>query len=266
VRALSSVLAALVRPDQAFRPGGMRSIRPLLLAMALFLPYVVGQRLVSGYDRNPEVQILAMAEVESRVGSLMANAPAEIRDRARTQMARALTGGGGTALASVSVVASGLGFLLVAMESWLVLSVLAQFAGGEEEPAAGARHRPSMVLVLVAFLPLALRKLAEGVVIALKDPSVAANALTLSDYRELSRVRFDLYGLLHLPSVSAFVAYLLRSLTDPFSLWFLCILIVGGTRVYRMQARKTALQASILLLLFAAQSALFNAIGVAWEI
>jgi hypothetical protein len=236
------------------------------IAIVLFLLYVIGQRLVNGYDQNPAVQLLAIGEVETRIGSLMTGAPAEVQDQARSRMVQALLGGGSTALASISILASGLGFLILAMEVWLVLSVLAQFAGGEEERSADGRHRNSLLFVLVAFVPLALRKLAEGLVMSLKDPAVAANSLTLSDYRELSKVHFDLYGLLHLPRLPAFPDYLLRSATDPFSLWFLCILVVGGTRIYRMPLPKTALQVLLLLVVLAAQSALFAAIGLPLEI
>ncbi len=263
---LRSILSALFAPDRAFRPGGAGTIRPLLLVLVLFTLYAIGQRLVSGYDQNPEIQLLAIGEAESRMGSLMTGAPPEVQQQARSRMVQALVGGGSTALAAVSVVASALGFLVVAMEAWLVLSVLAQFAGGEEERGADGRRRASRDLVFVSFIPLAIRKLAEGVVMAFKDPAVAGNSLTLSDYRELSRVRFDLYGLLELPKLPPFLVYILRSATDPFALWFLCILVVGGTQVYRMPVAKTLLQASLLLVVFAAQYALFAAIGIRWEI
>jgi hypothetical protein len=263
---VKSLAEALIRPDRAFRQGGLASIRPLSIAIVLFLLYAIGQRLISGYDQNPDIQLLAIGEVETRIGSLMTAAPADVQNQTRSRMVQALLGGGSTVLASFSIVASALGFLILAMEVWLVLSVLAQFAGGEEERGADGRHRKSMLFVLVAFIPLALRKLAEGLVMAFKDPAVAANSLTLSDYRELSKVHFDLYGLLRLPHLPAFPGYLVRSATDPFSLWFLCILVVGGTRIYRMPFAKTLLQALLLLVVLAAQSTLFATIGLSWEI
>jgi hypothetical protein len=176
-----------------------------------------------------------------------------------------LTGGTGAVFTSVSVVSSGLWFLVIALEEWLVLSVLAQFAGGEEERAPNGRRRGSMLLVMVASVPLALRKLVEGIVMSLKDPAIAANALTLSDYRAFSKVRLDLYGLLRLPDLPAFPGYLVRRATDPFSLWCLCVLVVGGVAVYRMPIRKTLFQSGLLLVVLAAQTALFAAIGIPWE-
>lgn len=263
---LRSVLTALFAPDRAFRPGGTGTIRPLVLALVLFLLYVVGQRMVSGYNQNPDIQLLAIGEAEARMGSLMTGAPPRVQEQARGRLVQALVGGGSTALAAMSIVGAAVGFLLVAMEAWLVLSVLAQFAGGEEQRGADGRRRASRDLVFVSFIPLAIRKLAEGVVMAFKDPAVAANSLTLSDYRELSRVRFDLYGLLDLPKLPPFLVYILRSVTDPFALWFLFILVVGGTQVYRMPPTKTLLQAALLLVVLAAQYALFSTIGIQWEI
>lgn len=264
-RALAWLAGALVRPDLAFRGSGALPHRPFAVVLLLFALSVAGQRLVSGYDQNPDVQLLALGEVESRLGTLMQAAPPEARQQARDRMLRMLGGARGTALISVSVVTSGVAFVLLALEAWLLLSVLAQFAGGEERRGPSGERRDSLLLVLVAFVPLALRKLAEGVVMSFKDPALAANALTLADYRALSKVRFDLWELAGLPALPPLPAYLLRRLTDPFSLWSLCILVVGGTAVWRMQVHKTLVQAAVLLVVLAAQSALFAAVGLPWE-
>lgn len=259
-----SVWRALVRPDLGFQDTVKPAAIPLLL-LALFLTYCAGERLVAGYYQNPYMSSLAVLEVQSRIDAVMFGAPPEARERAKDQMLGSLLGASSRLFRSVSIVASSAVFLLLVLEAWLIHAVLSQFFGAQEERLATGT-RPSQLLFLVAFLPLSFRKLVEGLLMALKDPATAANALTLAEYRRLSRVSFSLLDRLTLNGLPAVPMYLLRSLTDPFFLWTLLILILGGREVYRVTLRSSAVMGLFIVALIALQAALLQSIGIQWGI
>lgn len=271
---LPLLLHALTRPDRMFADPALaeRLARPLLvplLLLGLFVPYAAGQRLVTGYYENPYVSTLAAMEVESRIDSLMIGAPPEARARAKERMLRTLLGGQGVVFRTISVLLASLLFLLLATEAWLVHSVLAQFFGGQETRLPGGR-RPSLLLFLIAFLPLALRKLIEGVLMAAKNPALAADALSVEEYRRLSRASFSFLDRFlptgGRPVLPPLVHSLLGILTDPFFLWLLFLLTVGGREVYRVRLRGALAMAALLLALIALQVGLLARLGIRWEI
>jgi hypothetical protein len=239
----------------------------LLLVVALFLVYVTGERLVQGYYQNTHAKTLAILEADSRMGGFLQNAPSQVQAQVRGQMLDSVLGARSGLMTSVSIAASGVGFLLVLLELWLVSTVASQFFGGQEERRG--KDRASWPLFLVAFAPLAMRKLLGGILLSLRNPDIAANALTLTDYRRLSEIRFDLFSLLvgTAPAgVPAFFTALARSMSDPFFLWTLAILCYGGREVYRVPLRSAVLLSLVLVITLSLQTALFVRAGLAWEI
>ncbi len=192
-----SLPAALVRPDRTFAGREIYAVPKVLLVLGLFILYVAGERLVQGSFQNAHAKTLALLEVDSRMGGFLQSAPPQVQRQARDQMLDSILGQSSATMTAISIVSGGVGFLLVLLETWLVSTVAAQFFGGQEEKTG--RGRPSWTLYLVAWLPLALRRLLAGLIMSLRSPDAASNALTLADYRRLSAVHFDLYSLLHLP-------------------------------------------------------------------
>jgi hypothetical protein len=254
---------AMVRPDRAFKDQSAHRLPKALLVLLLFLVYVTGMRLVQGYYENPQAKMLAIQDVSSRMSGLMESAPTEVQDQTRGQMLDSILGQRSGIMTSVSIAFSGIVFLLVVVELWLVSSVASQFFGGQEERRG--KDRDSWTLFLIAFIPVALRKLAEGIVMSLRDPEAAGNALTLADYRRLSAAHFDLSSLLSLGFSNPFLAAMGRFLTDPFFLWAWVILWFGGREVYHIPLRSAVFLSLILVLVLGLQTALLARIGVQWE-
>jgi len=236
----------------------------LPLVLLLFVVYVCGERLVQGFYQNAHAKTLAVLDVANRMNGLLQTAPTQVQDRARGQALDAILGPRSGFMTAVGIAFSGLGFLLVALETWLVSLVAAQFFGGQEERTDG--RRSSWLLFLVAFVPLALRKLAAGVVMSLRDPAAASNALTLTDYQALSTVRFDLVSLLPFGRAHTFLGFAGRLLSDPFVLWTFAILCLGGREVFRIRTRGALGLCAVLLVVLALQARLFSAVGLSWEL
>lgn len=263
-RAVASLPGAILRPDKAFAGREIYRLSKIFLLLALFVLYVTGERLVQGYYQNEHAKSLALLEVDTRMSGIMQNAPSQVQDQMRGQMVDSILGARSSTMTAISIVTSGCGFLLVILEMWLVSMVVSQFFGGQEE--RHAEGRPSWTLFLVAFFPLALRKLCAGIVMSFRSPDAAANALTLADYRTLSAARFDFFSLLPLGHVNAFIAAVARMITDPFFLWTFAILCFGGKEVYRFSLKSAALLSLVLVMALGLQAALFARIGVTWEI
>ncbi len=261
---IASFAQALVRPDLAFAGQGVYRIPKSLLFLLLFLLYVAGARLAAGYDQNAHAKQLALTEADSRMSGFMTNAPPEAQARARDQMVASILGNQSGLFTSISVVFSGAFFLVILLESWLVSTIVTQFFGGQED-----RHgleRQSLWLMLVAFAPIALRKVLEGAVLAFRSPDAASNALTLTDYRAVSAVRFDLFSFVAPPGVPGFLAILARFLTDPFVLWALALIVLGGREVFRLPLKSAVGQVLILVVILSLQASLLKSIGLSMEI
>jgi hypothetical protein len=261
---ISSLPLSLIRPDRAFSGEGIYRIPKYLLVLLLFLLYVVGSRLSAGYDQNSHAKQLALTEADSRMGTFIANAPPEEQARARDRMVGSILGNQSGLFVAVGVVFSGLFFLLLVIEMWLVCRIVTQFFGGQEE-----RHgpdRPSLTLFLVSFIPLGLRKVAEGLVLSTRTSEAASNALTLTEYRAASAVHFDLYSLLAPAGLPGLLTAVGRTLTDPFFLWTLALLVFGGRLIFRIPLKSAVGQTLILVALMALQTVLLKSIGLTVEI
>jgi len=261
---LSVVPAALLRPDRAFAGQGVYRLPKLTLVIALFFLSVTGERLTQGYYQNSHAKELALLEIDTRMSGLMQNAPSDVQARMREQLLASVVGERSLLTTAIGIAFSGIAFLAVLLEMWLACMVVSQFFGGQEDRHGG--DRPSLTLFLIAFIPLALRKLLSGAVLALRRPDAAANALTLAEYRRLSAIRFDFFSLLPLDGVPGFLSAAARFLSDPFFLWTLAILWFGGREVYHFPLKNAMLQTLVLVTLLSLQAALLARIGLAWEL
>ena len=257
---------ALFSPARAYTGVRDKGYYSVVLLILLFLLAVTGQRLTADYYRNPDAMILAAVEVDDRLGSFMISAPPEAREQARRQMLAAITGGENRIMSSLSIAFAGVGFLLIVIEVWLVCSILSQFFGGQEKRSGPLTRRPSFSLIITAFTPLGLRKLIEGILMSFRDPEAAANALTYSEYREMSRINFDFFSIFAPLRLPYFFLYIIRHLTDPFFLWFLLLLVLGGSQVYKIPLKSSIILSLLLLIVLSLQQTLFHTIGIAWEI
>jgi hypothetical protein len=264
-RSLSAIPGALFRPDRTFAGHEIYRLPKTVILLLLFLLDVTGERLVQGYYQNAHAKTLAMLEVDSRMSnSFVQNSPPDAQARMRNQMLDSILGRQSGIMTSIGIAFSGGFFIVVLLEMWLVSIVVAQFIGGQEE--RHGRDRPSWTLFLLAFLPLALRRLLSGIVMSLRNPDVAANALTMADYRRLSAVHFDFYSLLSTDAVPVFLAALARFLTDPFFLWTLAIITFGGREVYRVPLKSALTLSGVLVVILSLQTALLARMGITWEI
>jgi hypothetical protein len=260
-----TLTAALFVPDRAFAGVRAERIPKAGACLLVFLLVVAGARLAAGTELTPESQALAMAEFDARYGSLFSGAPAEVQSRARERVGDAVLGSSGGFALALSLAFRGAGFVLSVIELWLLGLIATQFFGGQEERGAGGR-RPSLGLFFAASVPLALRRLLAGIVAALRSPGAALNALTLSEYRAAAAVRFDLLSLAGVRALPPFVAAFLRPLTDPFVLWALVILLLGGREVFRLPLKGATGQVLVLLAVAGLQTWLLGRAGIAWEL
>ncbi len=261
----ANLAAALVVPDRAF--AGARAERfPKAGAFLLaFVLVVAGARLGAGTELNPLSRTLALAEFDARFGSLFNGAPAEVQANARQRMGGAVLGSSGGFMLALTLALRGAAFALSVIELWLLGLIATQFFGGQEERGADGL-RPSLGLFAAAALPLALRRLLEGVVQSVRSSEAAMNALTLSDYRAAVAVRFDLLSLAGVRNLPSFVTAFLRPLADPFVLWTLVVLVLGGRAVFRVPLKGAIGMVVVLLAIAGLQTWLLGRAGLAWEL
>jgi hypothetical protein len=260
-----TLAAALVAPDRAFTGSRAERIPKAGASLLAFLLVVAGARLGVGVELTPQSQVLAMAEFDARFGSFFSGAPAAAQAQARERMSRAALGSSSGPALALTLALRGATFVLSVIELWLLGLIATQFFGGQEERGADGL-RPSLGLFLAASLPLALRRLLAGAVAVLRSPAAALNALTLSEYRKAAAVRFDLLSLAGVRDPSPFVAAFLRPLTDPFVLWTIVILVLGGREVYRLPMKGAIGQVLVLVAVAGLQAWLLGKAGIAWEL
>lgn len=261
---LAKIPAALLYPDRIFDDNRIYRGTVVPLALILFLLFVVGERLVYGYYQNPFTRLLAALEADQRVSRLMAAAPEEAREQVRGRMTDRLLGNRSRYFGAVTITLTGLLFMVLILETWVVMAVLSQFFGGQEERKLG--RRPSVYLAFYAFVPLAVRKLIEGVLMTVRDPGLAANALTLDMFRQSSRVSFSLAVFLPQEAAGSLLANLVAFYTDPFLLWCFAILVMGAREVYRIRLRNAFWLAAGCMIVLGAQNHLLRALGLQWGV
>jgi hypothetical protein len=264
MRYFSAISRALFLPDRAFAEASVYKIPKWLLLILLFALSITGQRLAVGYNENAHAKQLQLLEANARLESLMGSAPPEAQAQARQQVVGSILGSQNNVITAISIVMSTLFFFILLLEMWLVCTVVSQFFGGQED--RHAHDRPSLTLFLIAFLPLAVRSLLQGIVLSFKNPDAAANALTLADYQAISAVRFDFYSLLSINGVPDFLAWIARFLTDPFFLWALAVVTLGGREVFRLPLKSAVAQSILLVLILSLQATLLKRIGISMEI
>ncbi len=264
MHSLSAIPRALVMPDRVFAEDTVYGVPKWLLLLLIFSLFLVGQRLAVGYHENAHAKELQLLEATTQLDSLMQSAPPQAQEQARQQVVNTILGPQNAVITSINMVGGTLLFLLLAVEVWLLSMVVSQFFGGQED-----RHvhdRASLTLSLIAFIPLALRRLLQGLVLSFRNPDAAANALTLKDYNAVSAVHFDFYSLLSLKGIPELLAWIGRLLTDPFFLWTIAILVFGGRRVFRLSLKGALAQSALLVAILSLQGALLGRIGITMEI
>jgi len=189
-------------------------------------------RIGIGVELTPQSQVLAIARSKPGWARSSTGLPRGPGQGARAHGGALVGASGGFPLA-FSLALRGVWFVVSVLELWLLGLIATQFFGGQEERGADGL-RPSLGLFFAASLPLALRRLLTGIVAAVRSPDAALNALTLSEYREAAAVRLDLLSLAGVRDAAPLVAAFLRPLTDPFVLWAIVILVLGGREVYRL--------------------------------
>jgi hypothetical protein len=260
-----TLAAAIFVPDRAFAGGGAERIPKAGVCILVFLLVVAGARLGAGTELTPQSQSLAMAEFDARFGSFFSGAPASVQAQARERMGAAALGSSSGLALAFTIALRGAGFVLSVIELWLLSLIATQFFGGQEERGADGR-RLSLGLFLAASVPLAVSRLLAGIVAALRSPEAAMNARTLSEFRAAAAVRFDLLSLAGARDPAPFVAAFVRPLTDPFVLWAIVILLLGGKEVFRLRMKGAVGQVLVLVAVAGLQSWLLGKAGITWEL
>lgn len=241
----------------------------VLLILVLVLLHSVGSELVARFYATPYVSGL-VAQQQTNDSARFAFGPPPGQGGPGGSGARGgRSGGAAGAAASSGAVARAIGvvvqsalFIIISLIIWWLLIIFIQFLGGEEEKTPSGPHRNSKYLITYAWFPFALRRLFEGLLINLQDPSAAWSAVNLAQYRRESAVSFSLLSLVHWPSPPAALAYLVYNLTDPFYLWFLFVIVYGGRAVFRLSMRSALVQGGFVMVMLYLLQAIFSAIGV----
>lgn len=255
-----SVLRALILPERAMREQSVLRVSRAVLLIALFLMYLAGSELIALFYANPYVAALNLQDQSTSSSRFVFGGS---RSGGSNQNQGSPNGGRGPAarfratspavvppvVQAVQVVIQSGFFVLSAVVTRLLLAVFVPFLGGEEAHAGGVAGSGSRYLVYYAWMPLALRRFAQGIVIHLQNPADAWNALSYASYRSQSAVSFSVFSLLNLYAVPAPLLYLLYSLTDPFYLWTLYIIVLGGGAVYRLSRKASFVAAGFVFLL-----------------
>lgn len=256
-----AILHALATPDSAFKEEKTYRVSRVLLLLSLFLLHSVGSELVAHFYTTPYVMGL-VAQQRATAGSQFSfgppggqggqHGPAQ-GQTSQTPMAAAQ---------AIGVVVQSLVFVLLSIVLWWLLIIFVQFLGGEEEKTHAGPHRNSKYLVTYAWIPLALRRLFEGLLVQLQDPSAAWSAVNLTDYRRASAVNFSPLALLKLSNLPAPISYLAYNLTDPFFLWFLFVIVYGGKTIFRLSMRGAAVLGGFVVVVLFLLRLTFAAIGI----
>jgi hypothetical protein len=207
-------------------------------------------------------RLLVKSEIR-RAETLMLNFSPEQIERVRSEAQRRAARTFGPLGIGIQLVQDAARWVLLFLELWLLLRLLTQFAGGEEQEIEGRPRAGSRYLVLFSLLPPALAQLAKGVVLSLSGGSAFEAAATYTEFRAAATVQLSLLSvagvdLTRLPPVWSF---LISNATNPFVWWAGYILVVGSSVVFRMSAGRSSLVAAALLPLLALQHAALVTVG-----
>ncbi len=264
---MSAFVNAFVLPERAFGDERTYHISRVLILLLLFVLYATGSALVARFYATPYVAGLVMQQRETANARFAFGPPpgrgpgGQSTQNGRSGLATAAATPS-PVVRSIGIVVRSLLFLLSPLLTWWLLVIFVQFLGGEEEKTEQGPHRNSRYLLWYAWIPLALRRLAEGVLIQFQDPAAAWSALNLEQYRRQSAVSFSLLSVIRLPDLPQIASYLLYNLTDPFFLWFLFIIAYGGKTVFRISQKKGYVIAGFVLTVLYLERVVFAAVGI----
>ena len=250
MRFLAGIARATVTPERAFAAHATPSFSLFALLVLLFAATAAGETLILWHLRAPFMRQIALVEARHlALQRTLSFADAEEVERRQTEAYRQLTAPSGATAKTAQVLLSSATLLAAVALTWLALLVLAQFFGGEEQHIPG-RPRASIRLVAAAFAPLALRRLLSGGMTLALDPAAAANVTTVAAYRERTIARFDLAALADW-TPPAFVERAASLLSDPFGLWALAVLAIGGAALLRVPAPRALAMTAVIAVLWA---------------
>ena len=249
MRSLAALARAATQPGRAFDPGDTPRFSLFAVLVLVFGITAVGETLILWHSRSPVVREIALVESRhiAERGAVFSG-----EERIQEQQAQAynrLIAPSTPAAKTFRVMLASAALLAALGLTWVALIVLTQFFGGEE-PIVPGRPRASFLLVGVAFVPLAVRRLLSGALTLATDPAAAANVTTVAEYRELTIAHFDLASLANW-SPPAIVARAAALLSDPFGLWALAVLAFGAAALLRLPLRRAVAQAACIAVVWA---------------
>ena len=257
---LNNVYRALITPESAFADEKVFRPKVIVLMAVSFVIFLGGSILSLQFHQNETLRTLSVAEATRRIESQFGGGSPEAKARAVESAERSLNRSGFSVFGLIGA-AMGAAFRIgIAIEVWVILLIISQFAGGEESPLGRRKHRRSLCMCLYALIPLALRDLVTGFLISIRDPDSVRSVLTMAEYQAETAVNINIGAFLDLGSLPAFFRYFAANLTDPFFLWFLAVLVVGSAAVYKLKFRRALVLSGVVILVLAGQNAGVDAI------
>jgi hypothetical protein len=244
------VFRALIVPDSL--PTLVRFSRIGLIVAILAVSAVAGILEVRAQPRELGRELYLSYRLE-QLEALLLNAPPNQYDRARAQAEAEAERAFSPIRRAAQALAHPLRRMVAAVEVWLLLRLLVQFAGGEERIETGRNHRLSRRLVLLAVLHVAVGGLVESGILASTVSGVYDAVAGYEEFRRAASVSVSFAWALGLSLDSPSVEYLVYSLTNPFYWCAGYTLVVGGSEVFRLKHRSMLVVSLVLLSLFALQ-------------
>lgn len=249
------LLRSLTNPGVTLRSG--LPVSRIGLLLALLLPVIIGgiaARLAADTDLAEE--LLLRREID-RLDALMLNAPPSQLEEARAtveaQVERSFT----PSVQAVAVATEAVVWVILYYELWLLLILLAQFAGGEERELDGKRHRRSQYLVLLVLQPLAWAQLVSGLLLAATGSSMFEAAATYTEYQQAAQLPLSLAYVfrVNLFGMAPVWRFLLTHGTNPFAWWAVYVFVDGAGETLRLSVGRSLAVAGIVLILLSLQFA-----------
>ncbi|MCG8454132.1 MAG: YIP1 family protein [Spirochaetales bacterium] len=249
---IQGIITSLSAPRESFQGEAYWKASRFALFALLFLCFLSSSLLSHMAQQTPEFKAIqfemALKTAEKQMVGATEDQRASTRENIRQQMDNPVM----KAISLVSLVVVSFAMLLRVLILWGLISIVSRFLGGEETPLDGKKHRRTLYMVLYATIPVAISYVLSGLMMALKDPSAYANALTMKEYVRAMSASPNLYYLFAPTSLELwpFVEYLLKVLTDPFHWWAFIILFVGMKSLLRLNGAKCVFLLSLSVVVF----------------
>lgn len=258
---MGSLLRSVVLPDEAFESGQVYSVpRSLLVLLIAVVSLSSGLLAAEARPHDLGEQLLLRSRLED-LDALFLNAPPAQYERARRQAEAEARRAFGPAATAVSVLGGTVIWVILYFEMWLLVRLLVQFAGGEEQPIMGRPHRRSQYLVLAVLLPLVLSRLVEAAVLFGTGRGVYERVAAYEEYVQASTVSLSIVSVAGITPESELPAFLVTHITSPFVWWAAYVFVQGARFVYRLSAGPSLAVAACLLGLLSLQHAAITAVG-----